>query len=137
MSDAGSPFLTQINNWQTYAQKGDANSIQRLYTPDGAVALFTEGPTPPVTGSVLINGAAAIAADLNGHFHPPNNQPNPYANLTLQEVTYGVQGNWGYSYGNWNTGSGGPYGSWSVVWTNENNTWLIKVHSVVPYIPGS
>jgi ketosteroid isomerase-like protein len=132
MSDAGSPFLTQINNWQTYAQKGDANSIQGLYTTD-AVALFTEGPTPPVPGSVIINGANAIAADLKNHFGPPN----PYANLTLQEITYGVQGNWGYSYGNWNTGKGNPYGSWSVIWENQNNTWLIKVHSVVPYIEGS
>jgi ketosteroid isomerase-like protein len=135
MSDAGSPFSSQISNWQKYARSGDAKSIQGLYTTDGAVALFTEGPTPPVPGTVLINGAAAIAKDLGNHFGPPN----PYANVTLQEVTYGVQGNWGWSYGNWNTGTGtdNPYGSWSVVWKNENNIWLIHVHSVVPYIPGS
>jgi ketosteroid isomerase-like protein len=127
MSDAGSPFSSQIANWEKYARSGDATSIEALYTTD-AVALFTEGP--------IINTAAAIKADLQAHFSAGGQ--NPYANLTLQEVTFGQQGNsWGWSYGKWDTGTGNPYGSWSAVWKNVSNTWLIHIHSVVPYIPGS
>jgi ketosteroid isomerase-like protein len=87
----GSPFLGQISQWQQYANKGDAKSIKSLYMPD-AVALFTEGP--------VINGAAAIETDLANHF----GAGSPYTNLVLEEEGYQQQGNWGWSYGTWNTG---------------------------------
>lgn len=122
-----SPFAQQIQQWQGFANNGDAGSIEKLYTTD-AVALFTEGP--------IINGASAIANDLKEHFGPPN----PYAALKLTENDYKQQGNWGWSYGEWTTGPKDPqhpYGSWSVFWVQQNNVWLIQVHSVVPYIPGS
>jgi ketosteroid isomerase-like protein len=121
-----SPFAQQIEKWQGYANQGDAKSIKNLYASN-AVALFTEGP--------IITGQDAIAADLQNHF----GTGSPYTNLKLQEQAYGQQGNWGWSYGSWNTGNDpkDPSGSWSVFWMQQNNNWLIQIHSVVPYIPGS
>jgi ketosteroid isomerase-like protein len=122
-----SPFAPQIEKWQGYANKGDAKSIKSLYASN-AVALFTEGP--------IITGQDAIATDLQNHF----GTGSPYTKLTLKEQTYEQQGNWGWSYGSWNTGNDptkDPSGSWSVFWVQQNNNWLIQIHSVVPYIPGS
>src|SRR5580698_2196229 len=87
-----SPFAQQIEKWQGYANQGDAKSIKSLYASN-AVALFTEGP--------IITGQDAIAADLQNHF----GTGSPYTNLKLQEQAYGQQGNWGWSYGSWNTGN--------------------------------
>jgi len=122
-----SPFAPQMAKWQEFARNGDANSIKGLYASK-AVALFTEGP--------IITGQDAIGTDLQNHLVAGS----PFRNVTLQEQDFGQQGTSGWSYGSWNTGTSAttdPSGSWSVVWTQLNNNWLIQIHSVVPYIPGS
>ena len=143
MSD-GSPFAGQINAYQTAAQKGDANSIKALYDGADAVALFTEGTSDitPSNYSAIINGADAIANDLAAHFKSGPNGSNPYAQLTLTEVGYSVEGTRGWSYGTWyadpnaKTAPNGS-GSWSACWVQKSGSWLIQVHSVVPYISGT
>ena len=122
-----SPFAPQMAKWQEFARNGDANSIKGLYASK-AVALFTEGP--------IITGQEAIGADLQKHLVAGS----PFRNVTLQEQDFGQQGTSGWSYGSWNTGNDptkDPSGSWSVFWVQQNNNWLIQIHSVVPYIPGS
>jgi ketosteroid isomerase-like protein len=134
-----SPFMGTIIQWQTYANAGNTTGIQNLYAQDAA-ALFTEG-----TPSAVINGAADIAKDLAAHFGPNN----PYQDIQLVEVNSKQLGNGGgWSYGTWTASVPDPNnpgkrvqqpGSWSVIWTqgSGNTPWLIQVHAVVPYIPGT
>src|SRR5215469_6213943 len=124
-----SPFKAIIQNWQNYANGGNTGSILNLYKTD-AVALFTEGTDPPGKPSAMIQGAAAIVADLGKHFGPNN----PYQNINLVEVAWQQQGNSGWSYGTWTAQVQGQTqpGSWSVVWAqgSGNTPWVIQVHAV-------
>ena len=142
MSD-GSPFAGQISAYQKAAQSGDAGSIKTLYATD-AVALFTEGTSDitPNKYSAIITGADAIANDLAAHFQSGPNGSNPYAHLTLTEVGSSVAGTRGWSYGTWyadpdNKTAPNVSGSWSACWVQKSGSWLIQVHSVVPYISGT
>jgi ketosteroid isomerase-like protein len=127
-----SPFGPILQEWQTAANAGNTNAIQKLYaTTTEAIALFTEGP--------IIKGAAEIAADLGAHFGPNN----PYQKISITEDDYKQQGNWAWSYGTWSATLVTPQGqepingSWSVFWVQQGSTWLIQLHSVVPYIKDS
>jgi hypothetical protein len=132
-----SPFNATIQEWAKYANHGDTNDIQNLYTTK-AVALFTEGtdPNPPGTPSALIQGAANIVADLGKHFGPNN----PFQNIQLNELDFATNSSGGWSYGTWTATvqqQGVPgNGTWTVIWVpgSGNTPWLIQLQAVVPAI---
>src|SRR5262249_11798048 len=98
-----------------------------------------EGTDPKGNPSAMIQGAADIVIDLEKHFGPGR----PYQKINLVEVDSKEieTGTGGWSYGTWTAQVQGQTqsGSWSVIWALGATSWpwVIQVHAVVPYVPGT